>query len=97
MPRNRKLTAVVAGRCVHSTIRDPAKLVVVFDDNSVMTVKTAAIAAAVPPGAKVKAVLEDGDQYSLQFEDGSSVTVQLADPGASVAVRDRGNAVEYLG
>lgn len=97
MPRNHKLTAVVAGRCVHSTTRGAAELVIVFDDNSIMTVKTAAIAATIPTGAKVKAVLEDGDQYSLQFEDGSSVVVQLANPGASVAVRDRRNAVEYLG
>ena len=44
-----------------------------------------------------KAVLEDGDECTLQFEDGSSVTVKLANPGASVAVRDRSNAVEYLG
>jgi hypothetical protein len=40
--------------------------------------------------------LEDGDHCTLQFEDGSSVTVKLANPGASVAVRDRSNAVEYL-
>jgi len=59
--------------------------------------RRAGIAAAISIGAKVKAVLEDGDQCILQFEDGSSVTVNLANPGASVAVRDRGNAVEYLG
>jgi hypothetical protein len=31
------------------------------------------------------------------FEDGSSATLHLADPGSSVAVRDKNNAVEYLG
>jgi hypothetical protein len=96
MPRNHKLTAVVAGRCVQSATPEPGRLVVVFDDRSTMTVKTAGIAAAISIGAKVKAVLEDGDQCILQFEDGSSVTVNLANPGASVAVRDRGNAAEYL-
>ena len=97
MPRNHKLTAIVAGRCVHSTTGGPAKLVIVFDDQSTMTVKTAGSAATISSGAKVKAVLEDGDHCTLQFEDGSSVTVKLANPGASVAVRDQNNAVEYLG
>jgi predicted transcriptional regulator len=97
MPRNHKLTAVVAGRCVRSTTGGPAKLVILFDDRSTMTVKTARSAATISTGAKVKAVLEDGHQFTLQFEDGSSVTVKLADPGASVAVRDRSSAVEYLG
>jgi hypothetical protein len=61
-----------------------------------MTVKIAGIAATIPSGAKIKAVLEDGDQCTLQFDDGSSVTVKLANPGASVAVRNRSNSVEYL-
>jgi len=97
MPRNHKLTAVVAGRCVRSTTCGPAKLVIVFDDRSTMTVKTAGSAATISTGAKVRTVLEDGDQCTLQFEDGSSVTLKLANPGSSVAVRDRSNAVEYLG
>jgi hypothetical protein len=97
MPRNHKLTAVVAGRCVQSATCEPGRLVIVFDDQSTMTVKTAGTAAAISIGAKVRAVLESGDQWILQFEDGSSVTVKLADPGASVAVRGRSNAVEYLG
>jgi hypothetical protein len=97
MPRNHKLTAVIAGRCVQSTKSGPANLVIVFDDQSTMSVKTAAIAAPISTGAKVKAVLEDGDQCILQFEDGSLVTVKLANPGASVAVRDRRSVVEYLG
>ena len=97
MPRNHKLTAVVAGRCVQSATPELGRLVIVFDDQSTMTVKTAGIATAISTGTKVKAVLENGDQCTLQFEDGSSVTVNLANPGASVAVRDQSNAVEYLG
>jgi len=97
MPRNQKLTAVVAGRCVQSVKGGPARLVIVFDDRSTLTVKTAGITPIIAPGAKVKAVLEDSDQCTLQFEDGSSVTVKLANPGASVAVRNRSNVVEYLG
>ena len=97
MPRNQKLTAVVTGRCVQSATPELGILIIVFDDQSTMTVKTAGIATTISAGAKMKAVLENGDQCTLQFEDGSSVTVKLADPGASVAVRDRSNAVEYLG
>jgi hypothetical protein len=97
MPRNHKLTAVVAGRCVQSTTCGPGKLVIVFDDQSTMTLRTTGIAATVSTGAKVKAVLDKGDLCTLQFDDGSAVTLRVADPGASVVVRAGGNAVEYLG
>jgi len=53
--------------------------------------------ANLSPGAKVKAIQEDGAKFTLQFEDGSTVTLQLTDPGASVAVRDKTNRVDYLG
>jgi len=97
MPRNHKLTTIIAGRCVQSTTCVPGKLVIVFDDQSTMTVKTTGIATTVSTGAKVKAVLDNGDQCTLQFDDGSAVTLRVADPGASVAVRAGDNAVEYLG
>ena len=35
--------------------------------------------------------------FKIDFEDGSSATLCLADPGSSVAVRDKNHAVEYLG
>jgi len=35
--------------------------------------------------------------FKIEFEDGSSATLSLADPGSSVAVRDKNHAVEYLG
>ena len=36
-------------------------------------------------------------EFRIEFEDGSSATLCLADPDSSVAVRDKNNAVEYLG
>jgi len=36
-------------------------------------------------------------EFKMDFEAGSSATLCLADPGSSVAVRDKNNAVEYLG
>jgi hypothetical protein len=96
--RNKKLTKVIKGRTIRSTTVDHERLIVVFDDHSTMTVKTAAgLPAAISAGARVKAVMEDADECILRFEDGSSVTVKLANPGASVAVRGRNRAVEYLG
>ena len=97
MPRNYKLTNVIGGRIVQRTTAEPGKLVIRFDDESTMNVKTAGIAGIFPPGGKVKAIQEDGPEFCLQFEDDSTMTFQLADPGSSVAVRDKNNRVEYLG
>jgi len=97
MPRNEKLTRVIGGRTVQQATAEPGKLVIRFDDQSTMTVKTAGIADVFPPGGKIKAVQEDGAKFTLHVEDGSTVTLPLADPGASVTVRDKNNKVEYLG
>jgi hypothetical protein len=52
----------------------PGRLIIVFDDESTMTVKTATLA----PAIMVKAILEDGRECILQFEDGASVTLHGA-------------------
>ena len=67
-----------------------------FDDDSTMKIRTAA-PAAISPGGKVKSVQEAEADLKIEFEDGSSATFRLADPGSSVAVRDKSNSVEYLG
>ena len=97
MRRNQKLTRVIGDRTVERATAEPGKLVIRFDDQSTMQVKTAGIANIFPPGGKIRAIQEDGGEFVLQFEDGTAVTLQLADPGASVAVRDKNNGVEYLG
>jgi hypothetical protein len=51
----------------------------------------------VSPGGKVKSVQESEAELKIEFKDGSSATFRLDDPGASVAVWDKNNAVEYLG
>jgi hypothetical protein len=53
--------------------------------------------ARIPPGGKVKSVHEAKADFKIEFEDGSSLTFCLANPGSSVAVRDKNNTVEYLG
>ncbi|MGA8660392.1 MAG: hypothetical protein WB586_30110 [Chthoniobacterales bacterium] len=97
MPRNHKLTNVIQGRTVQRSTAEPGKLLIEFDDQSTMKLKTAGIADIFPPGGKIKAIQEDGADFTLQFEEGSSVNLRLADPGSSVAVRDENNRVEYLG
>ena len=96
MPRNQKLTKVIAGRTVQVVTTEPGGVLVFFDDRSNMKIKTAG-PATLQPGGKVKSVHEAKVEFKIDFEDGSSATLSLADPGSSVAVRDKNNAVEYLG
>jgi hypothetical protein len=96
MPRNQKLTKVIAARTIKAVTTEPGSLLVLFDDQSSIKIKTAG-AAAVSPGSKVKSVHEAKAEFKIEFEDGSSATFCLADPGSSVAVRDKNNTVEYLG
>jgi hypothetical protein len=49
------------------------------------------------PGSKIKSVHETKAEFKIEFEDGSIATLRLADPGSSVAVRDKNNVVEYPG
>ena len=96
MPRNQKLTKVLAGRTIKTIMTEPGSVLVLFEDQSSMKIKTADAATA-PAGSKVKSVHEAKAEFKIEFEDGSSATFCLADPGSSVAVRDKSNAVEYLG
>jgi hypothetical protein len=96
MRRNQKLTKVIAGRTIKAVTTEPGSILVLFDDQSSMKIKTAG-AAAVSPGSKVKFVHEAKADFKIEFEDGPSVTFCLANPGSSVAVRDKNSVVEYLG
>jgi hypothetical protein len=96
MPRNQKLTKVIAGRTIKAATAEPGGVLVLFDDDSRMKIRTTR-AAAVSPGGKIRSIHETRAEFKIEFEDGSSATFCLADSGSSVAVRDKNNAVEYLG
>ena len=96
MRRNQKLTNVISGRTIKAVTTEPGSVLVLFDDQSSMKIKTAG-PATIPPGGKVKSVHEAKAKFKIDFEDGSSATLCLADPDSSVAVRDKNNAVEHLG
>ena len=97
MPRNQKLTKVIAGRTMHGCngqagqrFRFVRRSVKHEDQGSRTCNDTGG-------GGKVKFVHEAKAEVKIDFEDGSNATLCLADPGSFVAVRDRNNAVEYLG
>ena len=96
MRRNQELTKVLVGRTIKAVTTEPGSVLVLFDDQSNMKVKIAG-PATIPPGGKIKSVHEVKADFKIEFEDGSSATLCLANPGSSVAVRDKNNAVEYLG
>ena len=96
MQRNQKLTKVLAGRTIKTVTTEPGSVLVLFDDQSSMKVKIAG-PTTIPPGGKIKSIHEAKADFKIEFEDGSSATLSLANPGSSVAVRDKNNAVEYLG
>ena len=75
---------------------EPSSVLVLFDDQSSMKTNTAN-AAAVSSGGEVKSVQESKAEFKIEFGDGSSAIFCLTDPGSSAAVRDKDNAVEYLG
>jgi hypothetical protein len=57
MPRNQKLTKVIAGRTIKAATTETCGVLVVFDDQSNMKIKTAG-PATIPPEGKVKLVHE---------------------------------------
>ena len=77
MPRNQKLTKVIAGRTVKVATTEPGGVLLLFDDQSRMKIKTA-IAATVSPGSKIKSVHEDRGEFKIEFEGDSTATLRLA-------------------
>ena len=67
-------------------------MAITFDDESTLKLRVAG-QATVSVGAKVEA----GEHFQVDLEEGPSVQVQLAEPGSSVALRDKSGAVQYLG
>ena len=98
MPANKKLTYVIAGRTVQSATPADGSLTLSLDDGSTLVIRTApGSAATVPTGSKLLKAREDGTELDLDFADGSTVKLTLAEPGNSLAMRDKNHRVEYMG
>src|SRR3984957_13372640 len=93
---NRKLTHLLKGCTIQSEFGDEDHVAITFDDESTLKLRVAG-QATVSVGAKVEAVHEAGEHFQVDLDEGASVQVQLADPGSSVALRDKSGAVQYLG
>jgi hypothetical protein len=52
---------------------------------------------ALREGARIRQISEDRAKFVIECEDDSAIDVTLADPGSSMAVRDKTYQVEYLG
>src|SRR5262245_46212720 len=64
LPRNQKPTKVIAGRTIKAATTETGGVVVLFDDQSNMKIKTAG-PAPIPPGGKVKSVHEAKTESKL--------------------------------
>jgi hypothetical protein len=74
MPRNQKLTKVIAGRTIKVATVKPGDVLVLFNDQSNMKIKTPG-PATIPPEGKIKSVHEAKAEFRIDFEDGSSATL----------------------
>jgi hypothetical protein len=80
MPRNQKLTNVIAGRTLKAVTTEPGSVLVLFDDESSMKIKTAG-PATIPAGGKVKSVHEAKAEFRIEFEDGFERNILPSQPG----------------
>lgn len=97
MALNRKLSPILHGRQIAKCEATPDRLSLSFANGSHLVVRLAAAAPELPDTGAVEKVLEAGNRFVLVLESGSQVELALADPGASVSLRDGQGTVEYLG
>jgi len=98
MAVNHKLTHVVKDRVVQSFELNASELLIGFVDGSSMKVRIVEFNS--PPlleGARIRQISETLAKLVIECEDDSAIDVTLANPGSSVAVRDKTYQVEYLG
>jgi hypothetical protein len=98
MAINQKLTNVIKGRIVQNFQLNASEVLISFADGSTMKVKIVeSDSQQLPKGARIRQVSEDQAKLVFECEDDCAIEVILADPGSSVAVRDKAYQVEYLG
>jgi len=98
MGLNRKLTHVVKDRVVQNFQLSGSEALIGFADGSTMKVKIVeSNSPPLPQGARIRQISEDQAKLVIECEDDTAIEATLADPGSSVAVRDKTYRVEYLG
>ena len=98
MPVNVKLTRLLNNRIVHTVEVGPSQFLIHFVDESTMTVKIDEPNSQRPTeGKKIRQISEEQKQLRIQYQDDSTDFLALANPGNSIALRDKNNQIEYLG
>ncbi|CAI9085434.1 hypothetical protein A7K93_07730 [Candidatus Methylacidiphilum fumarolicum] len=98
MGLNKKLSQLIAGRKVAKTELKEGLLTIDFSDGSSLQIKIrGAITGEIQSGQCLQKVLENEEQLILEFDDKKRVEAILLNPGGSVILRNKNNALEYLG
>ncbi len=98
MEINEKLTRIIRGRSVELVLQEEGLVTIVFDDYSMMRVKVAGGPTMnTLAESKIESVGETGAELTVVGEDSGIATLQLAQPGASVTIKDESGQVEYAG
>jgi hypothetical protein len=95
MEINEKLTKIIRGRTIELVTQEEGLVTIVFDDYSTMRLKVAESPSMDLLGEGK--IAEAGAGLTLVGEDGSTVTLRLAEPGASITVKDESGQIEYIG
>ena len=96
MKINKRLTKLIAGRMIKSFNLKGQLLVIVFEDGSIIKIKTplSELPAELKPST-VKTVYQSDDLLQMEFEDAPNVQIKLAEPASSVMLRDGKGVMEY--
>jgi hypothetical protein len=98
MEINEKLTRIIRARSVELVLQEEGLVTIVFDDYSTMRVKVAGGPTLnTLAESKIESVGESGAELTVVSEDSGTATLRLAQPGASVTVKDESGQVEYVG
>jgi hypothetical protein len=96
MALNKKLTPILVGRTIKSAIQSDSALIITFDDDSTMKIKTGGrVPVEALPNRTIKRVHQQGTSMKLDFNDNSTVAIKLAEATSSVMLRDKEKRLEY--
>jgi hypothetical protein len=92
---NHKLTAALQGRTITAMHPQGTTLILTFADGATMTVKTGGVPTSPGHRGTVAKVRQQGTRLALDYDDGTTLEIPLAEPTASVMVRDKNRVLEY--
>jgi hypothetical protein len=98
MQTNETLTDVIRGRTIELVTKDEGLVTITFNDHSTMQVKVLGGPTMNMLGeGRIESVQEDADKLLLVGEGDTAAVLRLANPGASITVKDKDGVAEYAG